>query len=49
MPMYYTPRVLLRQVPNALLWEYFVEKRKQLRDVSWGRLRQTDVAEVRHD
>ncbi|MCC6366324.1 MAG: hypothetical protein IT165_22635 [Bryobacterales bacterium] len=48
MPMYYTPKVLLRQVPNALLWEYFIENRKQLRDLPWGRLRETDVEPI-HD
>ena len=46
MPMHYTPRVFLRQVPNGLLREYFVEKRNQLQDVPWGLLRETDVEPI---
>ena len=48
MPMYYTPKVLLRQVPNGLLRDYFVDQRNQLLDIPWGRLRETDVEPI-HD
>ena len=46
MPMYYTPKVLLRQVPNGLLRDYFVGKRNQLQDLRWGQLRETDVEPI---
>ena len=46
MPMYYTPKVLLRQVPNGLLRDYFVDQRNQLLDIPWGRLRETDVEPI---
>jgi hypothetical protein len=46
MPMYYTPKVLLRQVPNGLLRDYFVGKRNQLLDIPWERLRETDVEPI---
>jgi len=48
MPMYYTPKVFLRQVPNGLLRDYFVRKRNQLQGIPWGQLRETDVEPV-HD
>ena len=45
MPMHYTPRLFLRQVPNGLLQVYFA-KRNQLQEIQWDRLAETDVEPI---
>src|ERR1035438_9089594 len=45
MPMHYTPRLFLRQVPNGLLQVYFA-KRNQLQEIQWDRLTETDVEPI---
>ncbi len=45
MPMHYTPRLFLRQVPNGLLQAYFA-KRSQLQDIQWDRFAETDVEPI---
>lgn len=41
----YDPRKVLRQVSNALLREFF-RRRKELWDVPWGRLRETQIEPI---
>lgn len=45
MPMHYTPRLFLRQVPNGLLQAYFA-KRNQLQEIQWDRFAETDVEPI---
>lgn len=47
MPMHYTPKVFLRQVPNGLLQIYFA-KRNQLQEIQWDQLSETGIEAV-HD
>lgn len=47
MPMHYTPKVFLRQVPNRLLQTYFA-KRDQLHEIQWDHLTETGIEAV-HD